>query len=137
MALESSGARIEQLARQMFAYGRPVPMSEIVAKVDAVTVESTRAAAKIYWLVGHSLTLEPGINLPLLEPRSLITLLCMPTMPVVAALLPTPPTPGVGSFAAQESTRFRVTIRDQKRQPRLGQQPPLLARCYHSAPRQG
>jgi predicted Zn-dependent peptidase len=46
MALESSGARIEQLARQMFAYGRPVPMSEIVAKVDAVTVESTRAAGR-------------------------------------------------------------------------------------------
>jgi predicted Zn-dependent peptidase len=44
MALESSGARAEQLARQLFAYGRPVALEEIVAKVDAVTVESVRAA---------------------------------------------------------------------------------------------
>jgi predicted Zn-dependent peptidase len=46
MALESSGARIEQLARQMLAYGRPIPLEEIVAKVDAVTVESARAAGR-------------------------------------------------------------------------------------------
>ena len=32
MALESSGARVEQLARQMFAYGRPIPLDEIVAQ---------------------------------------------------------------------------------------------------------
>src|SRR5262245_18552494 len=44
MALESSGARAEQLARQIIIYGRPIPMDEIVARVDAVTVESTRAA---------------------------------------------------------------------------------------------
>jgi predicted Zn-dependent peptidase len=46
MALESSGARAEQLARQMIVYGRPVPMEEIVARVDAVTVESARAAGR-------------------------------------------------------------------------------------------
>ena len=46
MALESSGARAEQLARQMIAYGRPIPLEEIVAKVDAVTVESARAAGR-------------------------------------------------------------------------------------------
>jgi len=46
MALESSSARAEQLARQMIAYGRPIPIEEIVAKVDAVTVESTRAAGR-------------------------------------------------------------------------------------------
>ena len=44
MALESSEARVGQLARQMLAYGRPIPLDEIVAKVDAVTVESARAA---------------------------------------------------------------------------------------------
>ena len=32
MALESSGARAEQLARQMFIYGRPMPLEEIVAQ---------------------------------------------------------------------------------------------------------
>ena len=46
MALESSGARAEQLARQMMIYGRPIPLEEIVGKVEAVTVESARAAAR-------------------------------------------------------------------------------------------
>jgi predicted Zn-dependent peptidase len=46
MALESSSARTEQLARQMMAYGRPIPLPEVVAKVDAVTVESARAAGR-------------------------------------------------------------------------------------------
>jgi predicted Zn-dependent peptidase len=46
MALESSEARVGQLARQMLAYGRPMPLEEIVTKVDAVTVESARAAGR-------------------------------------------------------------------------------------------
>jgi len=44
MALESSRSRAEQLARQMIAYGRPIPLSELVGKIEAVTVESARAA---------------------------------------------------------------------------------------------
>jgi len=46
MALESSGARAEQLARQMMIFGRVIPLEEIVAKVEAVTVESVRAAGR-------------------------------------------------------------------------------------------
>ena len=46
MALESSEARLGQIARQMLAYGRPIPLDEIVAKVDAVTVASARAAGR-------------------------------------------------------------------------------------------
>ena len=46
MALESSGARVEQLARQMIAWGRPIAMHELVAKVEAVTVASARAAGQ-------------------------------------------------------------------------------------------
>src|SRR5260370_38449015 len=46
MALESSGARAEQLARQIIIYGRPIPMDEIVARVHAVTGESARAAGR-------------------------------------------------------------------------------------------
>ncbi len=45
MALESSGARAEQLARQMIVYGRPIPLEEIVHKIESVTVASVRAAA--------------------------------------------------------------------------------------------
>jgi predicted Zn-dependent peptidase len=46
MALESSGDRIGQLARQMIAWGRPIPLDELVEKVEAVTVESARAAGR-------------------------------------------------------------------------------------------
>jgi len=46
MALESSTARAEQLARQMFNWGRPVPLEELVEKIEAVTVESARAAGR-------------------------------------------------------------------------------------------
>jgi predicted Zn-dependent peptidase len=52
MALESSGARAEQLARQVMAYGRPLPLEEVVAKVEAVTVESAREAGRA--LIGRS-----------------------------------------------------------------------------------
>jgi len=46
MALESSETRLGQIARQMLAFGRPIPLDEIVAKVDAVTVASARAAGR-------------------------------------------------------------------------------------------
>jgi predicted Zn-dependent peptidase len=46
MALESSGARAEQLARQMIIYGRPVPLEEIVGRIESVTVESARNAGR-------------------------------------------------------------------------------------------
>jgi len=52
MALESSNARAEQLARQMMIYGRPIPLEEVVGKIDAVTVESARAAGRA--LIGRS-----------------------------------------------------------------------------------
>jgi predicted Zn-dependent peptidase len=44
MALESSGARAEQIARQIIAYGRVLSHDEILARIDAVTVDSARAA---------------------------------------------------------------------------------------------
>jgi predicted Zn-dependent peptidase len=45
-ALESTRARAEQLARQIFTHGRVIPNSELVEKIDAVTVESARAAGR-------------------------------------------------------------------------------------------
>jgi predicted Zn-dependent peptidase len=44
MALESSGARARQLASQILTYGRPLPIEELIARIDSVTVASTRAA---------------------------------------------------------------------------------------------
>jgi predicted Zn-dependent peptidase len=44
MALESSGARARQLANQILVYGRPLPIEEMVARIDGVSVATTRAA---------------------------------------------------------------------------------------------
>ncbi len=52
MALESSGARARQLANQIMIHGRPIPLAEIVAKIEAVTVDSARAAGRA--LLGRS-----------------------------------------------------------------------------------
>ncbi|WP_132035380.1 M16 family metallopeptidase [Aquabacter spiritensis] len=45
-ALENSGARADQLARQILVFDRVIPVEEIVAKVEAVTVEDVRTAAR-------------------------------------------------------------------------------------------
>ena len=64
MALESSGARAEQLARQLLVHGRLIPLEEIVAKVDAVTVESARKA-------GRDLIARSGPAVAILGPSGL------------------------------------------------------------------
>ena len=46
MALEASSTRCEQLARQLQVYGRPIPPSEIVAKIDAVDAAAVSAAGE-------------------------------------------------------------------------------------------
>ena len=65
MALESSGARAGQLAGQILIYGRPMPIEEIVAKIEAVTVESTRAAGRALMARGRPAiaALGPGTGL--------------------------------------------------------------------------
>ena len=48
MALESSMSRCEQLGRQILIYGRPIPIPEIVEKIDAVDAAAvTRVASRI------------------------------------------------------------------------------------------
>jgi len=46
MSLESTTSRCEQLARQVVVYGRPVPVSEVVAKVEAITAEDCARVAR-------------------------------------------------------------------------------------------
>jgi len=46
MAREGPSARCEQLAQQLLVYGRPLPMEEIIARVDAVDVEQVAAVAR-------------------------------------------------------------------------------------------
>ncbi len=45
MSLESSGSRAEQLARQTLAFGAPLEIDTLVAKVEAVDKEAVRALA--------------------------------------------------------------------------------------------
>ena len=62
MALESSGARIEQLARQMLTRGRPIPVDELVEKVEAVTVDTARAAGRALIARGKMATAVLGLG---------------------------------------------------------------------------
>jgi len=49
MSLESTGARMEGLGSQLLIYGRPIPVEEIVRRIDAVTPkEVARAAQRIF-----------------------------------------------------------------------------------------
>ena len=46
MSLESTSARTEQLARQMMVFGRPLPIEEIIAKIEAVDSARVKAVAR-------------------------------------------------------------------------------------------
>lgn len=52
MALESCSARAEQMARHVLAYGRPLSVEEMIARIDNVSIESTRDAGR--GLLGRS-----------------------------------------------------------------------------------
>jgi predicted Zn-dependent peptidase len=45
MSLESTSSRAEQLGEQMLVFGRPLPVDEIVARIDAVDVDAVRQVA--------------------------------------------------------------------------------------------
>ncbi|MGZ9034397.1 MAG: M16 family metallopeptidase, partial [Rhodospirillales bacterium] len=46
MSLESTSSRCEQLARQLMVFGRPIPVTEGVAKIEAVDAEAVVRVAK-------------------------------------------------------------------------------------------
>lgn len=46
MSLESTSARCEQLARQLLVYGRPVPASEMVSRIEAVDAATVQRVAR-------------------------------------------------------------------------------------------
>ncbi|UCH76228.1 MAG: insulinase family protein [Rhodospirillales bacterium] len=49
MSLESTGARAEQIGEQVLIYGRPIPVSEIVRRIEAVdSTAVTRVARRIF-----------------------------------------------------------------------------------------
>lgn len=49
MSLESTGARMEGLGSQLLIYGRPIPVDEIVRRIDGVTPKDVaRAAQRVF-----------------------------------------------------------------------------------------
>ncbi|MGO9360145.1 MAG: M16 family metallopeptidase [Xanthobacteraceae bacterium] len=46
MALESCSSRAEQLARHILAYGRVLPVDELIRRIEAVDIASTREAGR-------------------------------------------------------------------------------------------
>ena len=46
MSLESSSSRVEQLARQILIFGRPIPLDEVVAKIDEVDAAAIKRVAE-------------------------------------------------------------------------------------------
>jgi predicted Zn-dependent peptidase len=46
MALESCSSRAEQLARHILAYGRVLPVDELIGRIEAVDIASTREAGR-------------------------------------------------------------------------------------------
>ena len=41
-ALESPAARAQQLARQTFVYGAPLPLDDMLSRIDAIDVDDVR-----------------------------------------------------------------------------------------------
>ena len=46
MGLENTGTRCEQLAQHILIYGRPLPVEEIVAKIEAADLAAVRRVAE-------------------------------------------------------------------------------------------
>ncbi len=65
MSLESTGSRCEQLARQLQVFGRVVPTSETVAKINAVTTDDVcRAATRLFRGAPTLATMGPAERVP-------------------------------------------------------------------------
>jgi predicted Zn-dependent peptidase len=54
-SLESPGGKLEQMARQVLIFNRAIPREELAARLDAVTLDEVRAAAR--GLLGHQPTI--------------------------------------------------------------------------------
>jgi predicted Zn-dependent peptidase len=63
MSLESASGRADQIARQFLAFGRVPEISEIIAKVDAVTPpDISRLAARIFLAAKPALSAVGGVS---------------------------------------------------------------------------
>ncbi|MBV8093662.1 MAG: insulinase family protein [Acetobacteraceae bacterium] len=68
MSMESTGSRCEQLARQIQVFGRVIPTSETVARINAATADDIkRAAGRLFRAQPTLAVLGPGIHVPKLQ----------------------------------------------------------------------
>lgn len=68
MGLESTSSRCEQAARQLLVFGRPIPLAETVAKIDAVDAEQVMAfAARIAKTPVTFTAIGPTSRIPAIE----------------------------------------------------------------------
>ena len=68
MSMESTGSRCEQLSRQLQIYGRIIPTSETVARLDAVGIDDIkRTAARIFRGVPTLAAIGPAQSVPSLS----------------------------------------------------------------------
>lgn len=56
MGLESTSNRCERLAKQMHLFNRPIPLTETIARIEAVTVDGVQAACK------HAISGKPTLT---------------------------------------------------------------------------
>jgi predicted Zn-dependent peptidase len=67
MSLESTGSRCEQLARQIQILGRLMPVSEMVAKIEAVTIDNVcRTASRLFRATPTLAVMGPADKVPAL-----------------------------------------------------------------------
>jgi predicted Zn-dependent peptidase len=78
MALESCSSRAEQLARHILAYGRPLGVDELVARIEAVTRDSTRDAARTLLARSRPAVVALGSGRGLESAAALAENLCRP-----------------------------------------------------------
>ena len=62
MSLESSSATVEILARQSLIYGRLIPIEEMVAQIESVSVEDIQRAAQTVFASNPTYTLLGAVK---------------------------------------------------------------------------
>ena len=116
-ALETPGGRIERIARQLLSWGRLISSEEIVAKVDALTVEQVREAGRRLLKGAPTMAaIGPIKGLPSLDGISLGSArlrFCAAPLPRSRSILLNPAANGPHCPAGNNNNRVLRTSRSQ------------------------
>ena len=122
MSLESTSARCEQLARQLMVFGRPIPIAESVARIEAVDRSAVARAAGLVFTTAPTLaTLGPIGRVA--NYQDVAARFCV-TREVWTCGLPSTVTEELAAVPAQPSApRVHVVGQSSDVQPELGPMP--------------